>query len=196
MLILVHNVQTLTEQVNQMLNKTFASLGFIVILLLMSLSCESHAKQSEMCLNAETFTRKQAAVLEDAYELGKPYGLHYVMMAIAVKESTAGKFLINSKSGDYGVYGIKLKYAAIRDNTKGEFAKDVLMQNLIVNNSVSGHHAISTIREMKNYHRWDIKKLFQHYKDGKKVTSKGLKYAEDAVKLVKMFKTCGVIVKI
>lgn len=178
-------------------NKTLGLVLFITVLAAMSLSEDVQSSQrSEVCKDVPEFTREQASTLEDAYEIGKPHNLHYVMMAIAVKESTAGKYLVNLKSGDYGTFGIKLKYAIIRDKVHGDFSKSVLVQKLITDNDVSGYHAVETIKEMKNYHRWDIRKLLEHYKDGKKVTNKGRQYAKDALQLINQFKTCGVVVKI
>lgn len=178
-------------------SKTLGLVLFITVLAAMSLSQDVHSVQrSEVCKDVPEFTREQAATLEDAYEIGRPYNLQYVMMAIAVKESTAGKFRMNIKSDDYGVFGIKLKYAMIRGGKKGEFSRNMLAQSLVLDNEVAGYHAIETIKELKNYHRWDIRKLLEHYKDGKKVTNKGRQYAKDALQLINQFKTCGVVVKI
>ena len=103
-------------------SKTLGLVLFITVLAAMSLSQDVHSVQrSEVCKDVPEFTREQAATLEDAYEIGRPYNLQYVMMAIAVKESTAGKFRMNIKSDDYGVFGIKLKYAMIRGGKRVSF---------------------------------------------------------------------------
>lgn len=56
----------------------------------------------------------QQQVVNRAYELGEPDGLGWTMAAIVIKESGAGKMLVNDRSKDYGAFGINLKTAKRR----------------------------------------------------------------------------------
>ena len=82
------------------------------LLLLFSLYNGFVTQPSENC---DFLTTEQQYVVNRAYELGSTiprgvsdYGMTYA--AIALTESSAGQFLVNSKTGDYGVFQNNLKY--------------------------------------------------------------------------------------
>lgn len=118
---------------------------------ILSLSNSATAISSD--IKCPQLNEKQIAVLKKSYELGEPHDLGYTLAAIALKESTAGSYIINAISSDYGVYQGNVeticKQAGVFHNP---FQCNVEIQRVVNDIERASEHAIETLSYWKNYH--------------------------------------------
>lgn len=96
-------------------------------------------------------SKSQIDVLHSSYESGKHYDLGYTMAAIALKESSAGKHLINPYTSDYGVYQGNYKTICNQSGVSG-LACSFEVQSVVQDISVAQKHALTTLMYFKNYY--------------------------------------------
>ena len=63
-------------------------------------------------------TQDEIETLKEIKREGQEHGLSYSLMAIAIKESSLGKYLVNVDTKDYGLYQAHLKTVIDRENVK------------------------------------------------------------------------------
>lgn len=99
------------------------------------------------------FSREQIDILKQSYALGEPHDLGYTLAAIAFKESSAGLYLINAMSSDYGVYqgNVKTvcKQAGVYHN---DWQCNREIQKVVEDINVAAEHAIETLKYWRGYH--------------------------------------------
>ena len=64
----------------------------------------------------KNLTPEEIKTLKEIKEQGKDQGLSYSLMAIAIKESRVGKYLVNVDTKDYGMYQANIKSVISREN--------------------------------------------------------------------------------
>lgn len=135
-------------------------------------------------------TTSQKDVLYKAYKKGADHDLGYTMMAIAWKESTAGKYRVNLNSMDFGVMQNSLKTASTRTGTKGYYKKMELVEALIKDDKLSMNLALEELLYWrKQVDGW--RNMVMAYNVGWAYGG-NKSYLKDIVTNVKRFQKCGI----
>lgn len=93
-------------------------------------------------------SQNQLTVMHNIMEKAKPFNLSYTMAAIAWKESSLGKNLINLSSGDCGVFQVSAKTLS-----NNEFKQNRICQRLILDFDFSFSVALERYKYFYNYYR-------------------------------------------
>lgn len=95
----------------------------------------------------------QLHTIQFSYDYGKQYGLELTLATLAYRESSAGKVLINVKSGDFGVYQGNYKticvQAGVYDNI---IACNIELTKVVADNDTAAKHAVETIQWWDDYY--------------------------------------------
>lgn len=138
----------------------------------------------------ENLSSEQIAILFDSYYHGKEHDLELTLAAIAWKESSFGKFKVNSKDGKYGSfssYQIKLDTHAKANNIE-EFAHIIEeASKLLHDNDYAAQVAIKNLLYWKE-RRSTYSGMLASYNAGNKglKNPKGRAYANDVKLRVKV----------
>lgn len=99
------------------------------------------------------FDDKQLQVMRQSYELGQPHDLGLTLAALALKESSAGRYLINAISADYGVYQGNVKTVCIQSSVYHDnFLCNQEVQRVVSDIVRASEHAVETLNYWRNYH--------------------------------------------
>ena len=114
----------------------------------------------------ERYDRNQLEFLRLAYRMGKKYNLGYTLMAVAMQESDAGKYMI-SVTGDYGLCGINLKYYLINHKIHNTYYKRLeIATKLIRNDLLNIRSAIEELRYWIKRYGHNYIKVWGSYNGG------------------------------
>ncbi|WP_415833361.1 hypothetical protein [Arcobacter suis] len=83
-------------------------------IILITLILISNVFASDFDIN--NLTPQEIKTLKEIKAHGKENGLSYSLMAIAIKESGLGKYLVNVDTKDYGLYQANIKTVISREN--------------------------------------------------------------------------------
>lgn len=140
------------------------------------------------CKDIVSLNDSQVQVLLKSYERGVQDDLGYTLAAIALKESSAGKYRINPKSGDYGAYGINYKTVARLE--KVSYYKSIpLLQEIITDDDKGAKYALKTLKWNMKHFKGDWRKAIMMYNKGSNWKS-GTKYASEVAMNVRILRTC------
>ncbi|ADQ53426.1 Vs.1 conserved transglycosylase SLT domain protein [Aeromonas phage 65] len=162
-----------------------------ILLLLTSISANA-----VMYENRE-LTENQIYTIQRAYELGESSGYGLTLAAIALTESKAGKFLINNRTGDYGVFQNNLKYTVKRveqltGSKMGWKHQRKLRSELIASMETSANYALMELEYWKEVRNGDWKMVVKSYNAGYSPNSSaGIEYYERVAKNIKFLRSCG-----
>jgi len=164
-------------------------------LLLVLLTCvlATPANAAYQCTDKDraaklSISPQQWEVLGEAYGVGASHNMGYTMMAIAWQESKGGKYLMNIQTNDFGVMGVSLKYAAIRNKVKGPWALNMLAQRLTFDRAFNMDNALKTLLFWeKATGSW--RDMVSAYNNGY-AYNKGSVYLNKIVRNVNMFMHC------
>ncbi|MGL6228596.1 MAG: transglycosylase SLT domain-containing protein [Culicoidibacterales bacterium] len=113
----------------------------------------------------------QVQVLKTVYKVGKARGYGETLAAIALVESSAGRYLVNPRTGDYGVMQINLKTASARtaqhtskkiNSTNQRIIKDTLLKNI----EFGATYAMLELDFWKKSHKGNVNKMMASYNGG------------------------------
>jgi len=82
--------------------------------------------------NSLNLTKNDIIILKKIKSLTDDKMMKYTLMALAIKESSLGKYIINSKSEDYGLFQAE-KYIKI---TGQEYGQVIIQVGIIIVNEV------------------------------------------------------------
>ncbi len=144
--------------------------------------------------NAKKLTSQDIKMLKEIKKQGKKYGLSYSLMAIAIKESSIGKYLINVDSKDYGLYQANIKTVLSRQKAKNTpWNRNKYAMRLISDFQFATNNAIEELVYWKKVHKNDWKKVWSSYNGGWKYNSKKAKnYSRDIAIIIKRLKRVNV----
>lgn len=101
-----------------------------------------------------SLNEKQKTVLQQSYNLGKPYDLGYTLATIAFKESSAGVYLINAMTSDYGIFQGNVRTVCSQAGVyHTPFQCNLEIQRIINSIDIAAKHAIETLTYWRNYHQ-------------------------------------------
>ena len=115
-------------------------------------------------------------------------------MAIAIKESRVGKYLVNVDTKDYGMYQANIKTVISRENAKDtSWNRNVLAMKLISDFQFATKNAIDELTYWQKVHNNDWTKVWSSYNAGWKYDSNEAKrYSKDIALIIRELKKVNV----
>lgn len=140
--------------------------------------------------NISQLSKEDIKTLKQIKKEGKKYGLSYSLMAIAIKESSLGKYLVNVDSRDYGLYQANIKSVIKRHNVKNtSWNRNKLAMRLISDFNFATKNAIAELNYWKKIHNNDWKKVWSSYNGGWKYNSKTAReYSRQIASIIRKLK--------
>jgi hypothetical protein len=116
--------------------------------------------------------------------------MKYTLMAIAIKESSVGKNLVNSISNDYGLFQANIKSVIRRQKVKDTlYNRRYFAEKLVYDVGFSTANAIVEIDYWRKVHKDNWIKIWASYNAGWKYNSDtGLSYATSVFDIIKKLK--------
>ena len=140
--------------------------------------------------NATKLTKEEIKTLKEIKKQGKKYGLSYSLMAIAIKESSIGKYLVNVDSRDFGLYQANIKTVISRHKVKDtSWNRNRYAMRLISDFKFATKNAIAELTYWRKIHNNDWRKVWSSYNGGWKYNSKrARKYSRDIATIIRRLK--------
>lgn len=145
-------------------------------------------------IDIQNLTSQQLETLKKIKEKGEKHDLGYSLMAIAIKESKLGKFMVNNKTHDFGLYQANIKTVLSRHNvTDTAWNRDVLASKLVSDFQFATKNAIEELTYWQKIHKNDWSKIWGSYNAGFKYNSKEAReYSEDIAAIIRELKKIDV----
>lgn len=140
--------------------------------------------------NSLYLTKKDLVILKKIKSLHNEEMMQYSLMAIAIKESSLGKFMVNEKSQDYGLFQANIKTVLSRQKVKNNKKNRDYFSNKLVNDvAFSTANAIIELKYWEGIHKGSWSRIWSSYNTGWKYKSNtGIKYANSIFKIIKTLK--------
>jgi len=139
-------------------------------------------------------TDSQVSVLQRSYDLGKDADMGWTLAAIAYRESSAGRFLIDASGPSFGAHQILLRTATRRMNITDSMQKNILAQRLVEDVDLSASLALEELKFWRRLHGNNWNNLWASYNAGYNYRgTSGQKYAKMIGKHIKQLKNCKTI---
>lgn len=140
--------------------------------------------------NPSQLSKKDMETLKLIKAQGKKHGLSYSLMAIAIKESSLGKFLVNVDSRDYGLYQANIKTVISRHKVRNtSWNRNRYAMKLISDFQFATKNAIAELTYWRKVHNNDWRRVWSSYNGGWKYNSKrARKYSRDIAKIIRKLK--------
>lgn len=154
------------------------------------LFCLLFSISSASNFNENKLTKKELELLKIIKEQGKKYGLSYSLMAIAIKESSIGKYPVNVDSKDYGLYQANIKTVIRRHNLKDtSWNRNRMASKLVQDFNFATKNAIAELKYWKKVHNNDWRKVWGSYNGGWRYDSKrARKYSQEIASIIRKLK--------
>lgn len=140
--------------------------------------------------NSLGLSQKDILILKEIKSLSDDRMTQYTLMAIAIKESSVGKYLVNDKSKDYGLFQANIKTVLSRedvDDTKEN--REYFSNKLVTDVRYAVNNALQELTYWQGVHEESWAKTWASYNTGWKYESKtGLLYATSIFKIIKTLK--------
>lgn len=167
------------------------------VLLIVAISCLPWPVKAKECSSWDKLTLSQQERLEFAYDVGKHSNFGWTLSAIALKESSAGKFRLNLYSDDIGLFMINRTTAERTLKVTNYYKKLELHQQLIYDDQLGAYLAISVLKHFNKQHKGNWKKVIRSYNEGnswwknEKSAKKSLDYYNKVRDNLIMLKQCS-----
>ena len=135
----------------------------------------------------KNLTPQELNTLKEIKEHGKKNGLSYSLMAIAIKESGLGKYLVNVDTKDYGIYQANIKTVFSRENAQDtSWNRNVLAMKLITDFQFATKNAIDELTYWQKVHNNDWTKVWSSYNGGWRYNSDAARqYSKDIASIIR-----------
>ncbi|MGM0519462.1 MAG: transglycosylase SLT domain-containing protein [Campylobacterota bacterium] len=139
-------------------------------------------------------SKDEVKMLKQIKKEGAKYGLSYSLMAIAIKESSIGKYLVNVNSKDFGLYQANIKTVINRQKVKDtSWNRNKLAMKLISNFEFATQNAIAELKYWKKVHKSDWRRVWGSYNGGWSYNSKrARKYSREIASIVRKLRQANV----
>jgi len=142
-------------------------------------------------LKADGLSQDQIKVLHRAFTAGKPKDMSYSLAAIAWKESSAGKYLINIQDPSFSAFHITINNAiAYLKWTDTNFNRNRAAQLLIEDFQLSAEFAMINLQFWKDNYGNNWHKIWASYNAGYN-WSNGVEYSNDVASKIQKIKLCN-----
>ena len=140
--------------------------------------------------NPNDLSKDDLNLLKTIKTKGSKYGLSYSLMAIAIKESSLGKYIINVDSKDFGLYQANIKSVIARHKLKDtSWNRNKLAMQLISDFDFATQNAIDELNFWHEKHNGNWKRIWASYNGGWNYNSKkARKYSNDIYKIIRELK--------
>ena len=144
--------------------------------------------------NASKLTKQDVEMLKQIKQQGAKYGLGYSLMAIAIKESSIGRYVVNVDSKDFGLYQANIKTVLSRHKVKNtSWNRNRYAMKLINDFQFATKNAIAELKYWKKVHNNDWRKVWGSYNGGWKYKSKrAQKYSREIASIIRQLKRANV----
>lgn len=135
----------------------------------------------------KNLTAEELKTLKEIKEQGKDQGLSYSLMAIAIKESRVGKYLVNVDTKDYGMYQANIKTVISRENVPDtSWNRNVYAMKLISDFHYATKNAINELAYWQKVHNNNWTRVWGSYNGGWKYNSDSAKqYSRDIALIIR-----------
>lgn len=100
------------------------------------------------------FSQDQVKVLQDSYTFGQPYGNGHVLATLALQESSAGLFIVNTRTSDFGIYQGNVKTICAQANVElHSLSCGYEVAKVILEPEYAAKHALKTLDWWSKYYR-------------------------------------------
>ena len=142
----------------------------------------------------KNLTAQDIKTLKEIKATGKDQGLSYSLMAIAIKESGVGKYLVNVDTKDYGMYQANIKTVISRQNAPDtSWNRNVYAMKLITDLPFATKNAIDELTFWQKVHNNNWTKVWGSYNGGWKYNSDSAKqYSKDIALIIRELKKVDV----
>ena len=142
----------------------------------------------------KSLTQQEIDTLKEIKKQGEQHGLSYSLMAIAIKESGLGKYMINLDTKDFGLYQANIKTVISRQNAKDtSWNRNVLAMKLISDFNFATKNAIDELTFWQKVHNNDWTKVWSSYNGGWRYKSDAAKqYSKDIALIIRELKKVDV----
>ena len=157
-------------------------------IILITLLLISNVFASDFDIN--NLTPQEIKTLKEIKAHGKENGLSYSLMAIAIKESGLGKYLVNVDTKDYGLYQANIKTVINRENAPDtSWNRNVFAMKLISDFQFATKNAIEELTYWQKVHNNDWSKVWSSYNGGWKYNSDTARqYSKDIASIIRELK--------
>lgn len=157
-------------------------------IILITLLLISNVFASDFDIN--NLTPQEIKTLKEIKAHGKENGLSYSLMAIAIKESGLGKYLVNVDTKDYGLYQANIKTVINRENAPDtSWNRNVFAMKLISDFQFATKNAIDELTYWQKVHNNDWSKVWSSYNGGWKYNSDAARqYSKDIASIIRELK--------
>lgn len=145
-------------------------------------------------IDIQNLTQKELETLKKIKETGEEHDLSYSLMAIAIKESKLGKFMINDKTQDFGIFQANIKTVLNRQNvTDTAWNRGLLASKLIADFQFATQNAIDELVYWQKIHKNDWTKIWGSYNAGFKYNCREAReYSQDIAEIIRELKKIDV----
>lgn len=145
-------------------------------------------------VDIKNLTQEQLETLKEIKKHGEDTGLSYTLMAIAIKESKLGEYMVNLDTKDFGLYQANIKTVLSRQNIKDTtWNRNVFASKLVSDFQFATKNAIEELTFWQKIHRNDWTKVWGSYNAGYKFNSKQAKeYSKEISLIIKELKKFNV----
>ena len=156
--------------------------------ILITLLLISNVFASDFDIN--NLTPQEIKTLKEIKAHGKENGLSYSLMAIAIKESGLGKYLVNVDTKDYGLYQANIKTVISRENAPDtSWNRNVFAMKLISDFQFATKNAIDELTYWQKVHNNNWSRVWSSYNGGWKYNSDAAKqYSKDIASIIRQLK--------
>ena len=135
----------------------------------------------------KNLTPEDIKTLKEIKEHGKDSGLSYSLMAIAIKESAVGKYLVNVDTKDYGMYQANIKTVISRENVQDtSWNRNLIAMKLITDFQFATKNAVDELSYWQKDHNNNWTKVWGSYNGGWKYNSDSAKqYSKDIALIIR-----------
>lgn len=167
----------------------YISIGYVIGIFILIIS-SSDLRASEIdCKDFNSLERYQVVNLLKSIERGSEDNLGLTLAAIALQESMAGKYRINLKSKDFGLYQINAKTIEGIEKPLNDLQLSIFIQDTIFNDRIGVRYALNVLNYFKKYHNGNWRKMVQSYNAGHNYRN-GYNYMIKISHNVKLIKRC------
>lgn len=145
-------------------------------------------------IDLKTLSPEQLQTLKEIKKHGEETGLSYTLMAIAIKESKLGEYMVNLDTKDFGLYQANIRTVLSRQNVKDTvWNRNVLASKLVSDFQFATKNAIEELAFWKKVHKNDWSKVWGSYNAGYKYNSKqGREYSKHIASIIRELKKIDV----
>ena len=135
----------------------------------------------------KNLTAQDIKTLKEIKEHGKDSGLSYSLMAIAIKESAVGKYLVNVDTKDYGMYQANIKTVISRENVQDtSWNRNLIAMKLITDFQFATKNAVDELSYWQKVHNNNWTKVWGSYNGGWRYNSDSAKkYSKDIALIIR-----------